>query len=264
MTWQPEALDGIYLQVHVAIVDIISDGEWHDRQQIIETVATLTGAPDKTIVNGLDSCVHFGLLSRTRRGRTKVTYRLRPALPRGPTMKLDERAEQKTRDLIRRLETANLPAMRDRLIAAINRAERITNEHDGYPHTTTGSDSPGGNNELTSVEAAANARLRDSRYTDHVLAAFVALDRAVGDLDTVDSQLKHAEKLVDPDHTQKTKRCWACARHGIDTVPDHYCDPGGNLGQKIDVCHGCYQYILRTGELPPRAVLVARQQQQAS
>jgi hypothetical protein len=88
--------------------------------------------------------------------------------------------------------------VRDRLPAAIEQLRRELDELDGYPSTASGADRQrGGTAELTSVEAAAHARLGDLSGTRPRLGASSKLEHIESTLGSVAAELGKVLGILD-------------------------------------------------------------------
>lgn len=133
-----------------------------------------------------------------------------------------------------------------RLQQAIQRDQRGGNAiPDGYPTSTRGGS--GGTAELTSVEAAVEARIRGARDEHHQLTrnACWRFEDILTALATCVTMLDRMDTRAVPEGTDVNDWCRNCLRNGIAVVR-----------YRGDLCRQCYDFNLVERFLPPLEIVV--------
>jgi hypothetical protein len=157
-------------------------------------------------------------------------------------------------DTMRRLDWRSLA---DRLNTAIERDKRGGDmQPDGYPASTMNGGS--GDSELTSVEAAVEARLqgRVDRYRDNVDEACSHLLELVNHAGALRHRLDNLDDLVsDKDRNAKAPRtCGACTAFRRTPSPvAHTGTVGDRLTMSVSLCEDCYEAVRQTAKPGSRA-----------
>lgn len=119
------------------------------------------------------------------------------------------------------------------LTAAIERDQRGGGTTPtGYPSSTLGGS--GGNNELTSVEAAATARPNRDRLRENITEAIGYLEQAVASIHAFTNRVDNLRTLAGLD---PPPRCELC----LDDQA-HFSDVGGRLPRAYRLCTSDYDY----------------------
>lgn len=163
-------------------------------------------------------------------------------------------------DLCDRMRRVDWRAVARRLNAAIERDRRGGDlTPDGYPSSTLGGD--GGGSELTSVEAAAEARIEGvrDRYHDNTQEAVAHLLELVNHEGALEHRLDNLDQLAGTDPNLKQPATCACCT-GIRRDP-RTVYATGTVGDRLDramsLCRDCYSAVeqsakggTRAGRLP--------------
>jgi len=145
--------------------------------------------------------------------------------------------------------TTLLDAIRQRLISAVERDAAGSNRRDGYPARTLGDGTPRGSAGLTSVEAAADSRLKPQRDRHHELTARATTALAAADvnLNIVVAALASLDDLTD-DSGPEASTCDAChpIRDGYTLATRRNTSVGGRLERPAHLCEACYEFVRQT------------------
>lgn len=156
--------------------------------------------------------------------------------------------------LFRALTRINLHHLEQRTLTHAHRIHKAgRNTPDGYPRSTLGDGTSRGTAELTSTEAAANARIegttRDPQQDNlDQLAGF--LEQALFMLGRADTRCTNLDQLIDPEPRTNDPTCASCTDRTEHTLHNPgerlvFGTVGGVFSSKRHICDTCYRYIER-------------------